>query len=67
VRRTERLERSEEMEAATPGYWILTATSWPVEARVARWTWPMEAAAIGVSENLLKREDQSAPRLAERT
>lgn len=63
----ERLERSEEIEVATPGYWIFTAMGWLVEERVARWTWPIEAAAMGLSEMEVKRVDQSAPRLVERT
>ena len=38
------LRRSVSTASATPGYWIFTATSSPSTV-VARWTWPMEAAA----------------------
>ncbi len=33
--------------SAIPGYWTLTATTRPSSRSVARWTWPIEAAAIG--------------------
>jgi hypothetical protein len=36
-----------------PGRWILTATARP-SSSAARWTWPSEAAAAGVSS---KREN----------
>ena len=35
---------SDSRASATPGYWTLTATLLP-SCRVARWTWPIEAAA----------------------
>ena len=38
------LRRSASSASATPGYWIFTATSRP-SSSVARWTWPIEAAA----------------------
>ncbi len=43
--RNERLRRSASTASAMPGYWTLTATSTPSWV-VARWTCPMEAAAI---------------------
>mmetsp|Transcript_38269 Transcript_38269/g.81684 ORF Transcript_38269/g.81684 Transcript_38269/m.81684 type:complete len:207 (+) Transcript_38269:974-1594(+) len=54
----ERLDRSDSMESATPGYCTLTATfviSDVVEGDdiVPRWTWPIEAAANGRSSNLI--------------
>ena len=57
----ERLERSEAMDEAIPGNWILTATGAEVDARVARWTWPMEADAMGVRSKVEKREPQDEP------
>ena len=41
--------RSARTAAATPGYWTLTATSLPSSRSAARYTWPIEAAAIGSS------------------
>ena len=38
------LRRSVSTASATPGYWIFTTTSSPSRV-VARWTWPIEAAA----------------------
>ena len=55
------------MESATPGYWTFTATRWPEDFRVALWTWPIDAAAIGLSSKEEKRSRQSAPRLLVRT
>ena len=55
------------MELATPGYWTLMATCWPVDARMAPWTWPIEAAAMGFSSKEVKRERQSDPRFFART
>ena len=43
-----------------PGYWILTATSRP-SCHLARCTWPIDAAAAGMSSNSEKRESQSSP------
>ncbi len=40
--------RSESRAWPAPGYWILTATSRP-SRHTALWTWPIEAAALGVS------------------
>ena len=42
------LARSSWIAWATPGYWILTAT-WRPSCSTARWTWPMDAAAMGSS------------------
>ena len=67
VRRIERLERSLSMEEATPGYWTFTATRWPEDLRVALWTWPIEAAAMGFSSKEEKSSRQSDPRLLART
>lgn len=67
MRRSERFERSLSMEDATPGYCTLTATRWPVDLRVALWTWPMEAAAMGFSSKVEKSSRQSEPRLSART
>jgi len=36
-----------------PGYWILTAT-WRPSRQIARCTWPIDAAALGVSSNSAK-------------
>ncbi|SHV15903.1 Uncharacterised protein [Mycobacteroides abscessus subsp. abscessus] len=44
------LARSSRIACATPGYWILTATCWPLW-RMARWTWPIDADDIGSSVN----------------
>ncbi len=38
------LAMSDSSASAIPGYWTLTATRLP-SRRVARWTWPIEAAA----------------------
>ena len=52
--------RSASSAAPAPGYCTLTATSRP-SAHVARCTWPMDAAAAGLSSNVVKRSRQSAP------
>ena len=49
-----------------PGYWIFTATSRP-SCQTALCTWPMEAAAAGLSSNSLKRSRQSSPSASVRT
>ena len=67
VSRIERLERSLSMELATPGYCTFTATLWLDSLRVALWTWPIEAAAMGFSSNDENNSRQSAPRLLART
>jgi hypothetical protein len=63
----DRFDKSDEMEEAIPGNWILTATGRPVEAIVALWTWPMDADAIGT---LSKEENifcQSGPNSVDMT
>ena len=52
--------------SATPGYWTLTATGVPSD-HTARWTWPMDAAAVGCSSNSRKRARHPAPISATRT
>jgi len=63
---------SERMLRATPGYWTLTAAAANPASRasggesVARWTWPMEAAAMGRGEKpsgpgRKRRERQADP------
>src|SRR6202044_4204008 len=49
-----------------PGYWILTATRLP-SFQTARCTWPIEAAAAGVSSNEANSARQSSPRSAAST
>ena len=49
-----------------PGYWIFTAT-WRPSCQVARCTWPMEAAAVGLSSKSAKLSRQSGPRSATST
>ena len=45
-----------------PGYWILTATALP-SVVVARWTWPIEAAANASSSKSSKRSLDRLPEL----
>ena len=52
--------RSLSRASPAPGYWILTATSWP-SAQTARCTWPIEAAAAGLSSNDAKRLRHDGP------
>ena len=49
-----------------PGYWILTATSRPSSQR-ALCTWPIDAAAAGLSSNSANLARQSSPRSAAST
>ena len=44
------MRRSVSTASAIPGYWTLTATARP-SAVVARWTWPIEAAANASGSN----------------
>lgn len=55
-----RLLMSLSMPSATPGYCIFMATDRP-SCSVAKWTWPMEAAAKGCSSNVATLERQSSP------
>lgn len=55
-----RLLISLSMPSATPGYWIFMATDRP-SGRVARCTWPMDAAAKGRSSNDVTNDRQSDP------
>ena len=48
--------------SATRGYWTLTATSRPSSRSVARYTWPIDAAAIG---SLVEVGEHRAEPLAE--
>ena len=43
------------------GRWTLTITSRP-SCSTARWTWAMDAAAMGAGSNEVKRESRDAPR-----
>ena len=43
-----------------PGYWTLTATARPSRV-IARWTWPIEAAAIGTGSHSLKIRSGASP------
>ena len=57
------LRRSVSTASATPGYWTFTATSSPSTV-IARWTWPIEAAANACSsnsENTARRAARRAP------
>ncbi len=47
------LRRSVSTASAMPGYWTLTATCRPSFV-VARWTWPIEAAANASGSNSAK-------------
>ena len=55
------LRMSDSSASATPGYWILTATARP-SWRVARCTWPIDAAA---KASCSKLGEQLVERLAE--
>ena len=44
-----------------PGYWIFTATARP-SWRVARWTWPIEAAAKASSSMFSNSSSSGSPR-----
>src|SRR3954454_77610 len=55
------LRRSVSTPSATPGYWTLTATSRPARV-VARWTWPIDAAATGSAEKAAKWSLRRPPR-----
>jgi hypothetical protein len=44
---------SDSSASAIPGYWTLTATCSP-PISVARWTWPIEAAANASRSNVSK-------------
>ena len=48
------------MLRAIPGYWTLTATARPSWV-MARWTWPMEAAAKGSGSHSAKTWSGGAP------
>ena len=63
----DRLPKSEEIEDAIPGNWILTATGRPVEAIVALWTCPIEAEAIGTLSNVENIFCQSVPNSVDMT
>ena len=51
------LRRSVSTASATPGYWTFTATSSPSSV-VARWTWPIDAAANARSSKSAKTVSQ---------
>src|SRR5829696_2340783 len=55
------LRRSVSTASAMPGYWTFTATSRPSRV-VARWTWPIEAAATASAEKSAKWSDSRPPR-----
>ena len=48
------------MASSTPGYCTFTATAWPSWV-MARWTWPMDAAAIGTGSHSAKIRSGSSP------
>ncbi len=52
--------RSDSRASPAPGYCTLTATSRP-SCHTARCTWPMEAAAVGLSSNDWNSSCQSSP------
>ena len=54
------LSRSAAMAASTPGYWTFTATTSPSWV-TARWTWPIDAEASGVSDHSAKTTSGSPP------
>jgi hypothetical protein len=60
------LSTSLSMLRATPGYWILIASSRPSTV-VPAWTWPIDAAAIGSKSKWAKRRSQSGPQEARST
>ena len=53
--------------SAIPGYCTLTATSVPFDLSVARWTWPIEAAAIGSGSKSLKYSESLPSRSSSTT
>ena len=55
------LRRSVSTASAMPGYCTLTATSRP-SCVLARWTWPIDAAAKASSENSAKWSATFPPR-----
>src|SRR5919202_680474 len=54
------LSRSDRMARSTPGYCTLTATSRP-SGITALWTWPMDAAALGIGSQSRNSRSGSAP------
>ena len=53
------------MASAAPGYWTFTATARSCSStgshQSARWTWPIEAAAIGVGSHSTNSFSGAAP------
>jgi hypothetical protein len=64
--RSLRLERSEVIESRMPGNWTLTATVRP-SLRTALCTWPMDAAATGLLDQVAKASRQAGPRAEDMT
>ena len=60
---TSAASRSLSIASLTPGYWILTATSRP-SGVTARWTWPIDAAATGMSPHSRNTRSGARPRSA---
>src|SRR5256885_6660202 len=58
--------RSAWIASATPGYWTLTATARP-SLSVARWTWPIEAAAMGSGSKSANARASGRPRSSSTT
>ena len=54
------LSRSPVMASSTPGYCTFTATARPSWVR-ARWTWPIDAAAIGIGSHSANSTSGAAP------
>ena len=52
--------RSDSSASPAPGYWTFTATLRP-SFHTARCTWPIDAAAAGVSSNSANSDRQSSP------
>ena len=54
------LSRSDSMASAMPGYCTLVTTCWP-SGRTARWTWPIDALAIGSGSHSANTPSTGAP------
>ena len=59
-RKADRLRKSERIDRPMAGYWTFTATSSP-DFRVARCTWPSDAAAKARGSNVAKASSGSRP------
>ena len=59
-----KMKMSRKMSGSTPGRCTLTATSSPVSRSTALYTWPREAAAMGLSEMEANTSPRGRPREA---